>query len=178
MNLKLFLLTSVIAKENTGMFLDCFLYVKLYPLFLRKEIQETIEAKFHWMKICFLGHHWFDYLFSAWISEIIGQYGRRLTVRKMFLLLCLCNFLQVFIYSGCKSLLFCLGLIFKVANCVTLSLYIRDILMVNCFLRDLGEDMLLLWSSCCLALFCPPTQRVNYITQILASVAVGRWPVC
>lgn len=97
----------------------------------------------------FSGSYWFDYLFSAWISEIIGQYGRRMTVRKTFLLLCLCNFCQVFIYSGCKSLLFCLGLIFKVANCVTLWLYIRDILMVNCFLWDLGEDMLLVWSCCC-----------------------------
>ena len=94
-----------------------------------------------------------------------------MTVRKMFLLLCLCNFLQVFIYSGCKSLLFCLGLIFKVANCVTLWSYIRNILMVNCFLWDLGEDMLFLWSSCCLGLFCPPVQRVELI------MSSRSWPV-
>lgn len=113
----------------------------------------------------FSGSYWFDYLFSAWISEIIGHYGRRIFVRKMFLLLCLCNFLQVFIYSGCKSLLFFLGLIFKVANCVTSWLYIRDILMVNCM-----EFLLLAW-------FCPPTQRVNYIIRYW-HVAVAPWPVC
>lgn len=115
---------------------------------------EKRDLRSHWGQMplnenMFSGSYWFDYLFSAWISEIIGHYGRRIFVRKMFLLLCLCNFLQVFIYSGCKSLLFCLGLIFKVANCVTSWLYIRDILMVNCFLWDLGEDMLLVWSSCC-----------------------------